>query len=100
MDNNIKLSKAQKSGNPINPAFTFWVENKTANKRQYFTSDLRLLFQKWLRTKEKEWLQYYNSEIVITNFLTSKDGINSTFDNAELPEIVRLLKPDYINATK
>lgn len=95
-----KLSKAQKDGNPVNPAFTFYRENKTTQEVKYFVSDLRNMFQKWLRTKEREWLEYYDTYMVVSTFLTAKDGVNSTYNNSEIDEIVRLLKPDYLNALK
>lgn len=81
----------------INPVFTFWVENKIANERKFFVSDMRQLFQKWLLTKKIEWVEYYGCEVVVTSFITEREGLNSTFKNSQLDELVRLLKPDYKN---
>lgn len=80
-----------------NPVFTFWVENKTANERKYFVSDIRQVFQKWLLKQDIKWLEYYDTYIVVQSFITNKDGLNSTFENSQLEELARLLKPDYRN---
>lgn len=91
----MKQSKAQKLGNPANPAFTFWIENKIANKTAFFISDLKQLFEKWLNKQEKDWLQYYSSEQVVRSFITAKDGINAVNEEKEFPELLTFLKPVY-----
>lgn len=86
-----------KSTTEVNPTYKFWVENKIANERTFFLSDIKQQFQKWLLTKEIEWLKYYDSHTVVTTFITSKDGLNSVFENSKLDDLVRGLKPDYKN---
>jgi hypothetical protein len=95
-----KLSKAQKLGNDVNPAFTFWIENKVANKRVFFISDIRQLFQKWLRTKETDWLEYYDSTAIVSSFIADKNGLNAVGEPKEFEEIRRLLKPDILAVKK
>lgn len=82
-------------GNPVNPAFDFWIENKVENKRTFFISDVRQLFQKWLPKQKKEWVEYYSSSQVILFFIGAKDGLNAVCDQKYADEICRLLKPDY-----
>ena len=83
-----------KKSKEVNPIFRLWRENKIVNEYRVFASDLRQSFQKWLGTKETNWIEYYYGEQTVIAFLTSKDGLNSTFDPIDLPEIYRLLKPD------
>jgi len=79
----------------VNPVFTFWRENKVANEFKVFASDLRQQFQKWLMIKDKQWIEYYGPEQVILSFLTSKDGLNSTFDQSQFEDIYRILRPEF-----
>mgnify|MGYP000982980974 CR=1 FL=1 len=80
-----------------NPTFRFYPGNKIANERNFFVSDIRQLFQKWLLKQDINWLSHYGHYITVQTFITSKEGLNSPFENSQLEELDRLLKPDYIN---
>lgn len=80
-----------------NPIFIFWFENKTAQERKFYLSDLRRVFQKWLLKKDIEWLKYYDTYMVVLSFITEKEGLNSTHKNSEIDKLVKMLKPDYRN---
>jgi hypothetical protein len=94
------MATPSKQGNPVNPAFDFWIENKVANKRTFFISDIRQLFQKWLTKQRKDWLIYYNSQAVVSSFIASKDGLNAVCDAKDFEQIRIMLKPDYLAAIK
>ena len=79
--------------------FTFWLENKTDECFEMQAHDLVKKFIRWLYTKENDWLEYYNAETVVRDFLTSKKGINSTFKESQFPSIMHHLKPIYIQHT-
>jgi hypothetical protein len=81
----------------VNQVFKFWVENKLSQERNFFVSDIRQLFQKWLLTKEISWLKYYSSQDVVLSFISDKNGLNAVHDLKDTDEIVRMLKPDYKN---
>jgi hypothetical protein len=81
----------------VNPIFNFWIENKIANHRKYYVSDIRQLFQKWLLIKGSEWVEYYNSEQVVGSFIADKNGLNATNEPKEFTNLVTLLKPDIRN---
>lgn len=78
----------------VNPSFKFWIDNKTANERVFFVSDLKQVFEKWLRTRDRDWLDYYDSRSIILYFVTDKSGLSSTIDQKDTQELVRLLKPE------
>lgn len=77
----------------VNPSFKFWYENKVADERNYFISDIIQQFQKWLKKKERDWLAYYGTEQVVTFFIGDKEGLNSVCEQKDVPELVRRMKP-------
>lgn len=87
----------KKNKKVVNPIFTFYPGNKIANKRKYFVSDIRQFFQRWLLTKDLEWIKYYGCNIVVQSFITEKEGLNSPFENNQLIQLEEYLKPDYKN---
>lgn len=84
-----------KKSDQINPSFKFWFENKINDERSYFISDIAQQFEKWLKKKDRAWIEYYGYEQVIPFFIGDKDGLNSVCDMRDLPEIIRRLKRFY-----
>lgn len=79
-----------------NLTFNFWVENKKSEKRVYFAADLRQAFNKWLKTKEKSWLVYYSLEMIIRDFIATKNGgLNAVGDEKQFDNLYRILKLEY-----
>ncbi len=76
--------------------FKFWKDNRVDNEFEKTQDDLERLFRQWLPGKEKEWLEYYSSEVVIRSFLTDKDGVSSVFKESDFWEIYDFLKPIYL----
>lgn len=81
----------------VNPVYTFYPENKISNECKLFLSDIRQVFQKWLLTRDIDWIKYYGCSIVVQTFITDKSGLNSPFENSQLINLERQLKPDYEN---
>ena len=79
----------------VNPTFKFWIENKIANEGTFFVSDIRQQFEKWLKKKETDWIEYYGYEQVISYFIGDKDGLNSVGELDRFQELVGFLKPEY-----
>lgn len=59
--------------------FTFYKENKLDQEYVLTLEELRAKYMAWLITKEVSWVQYYGHQTVVV-FITSADGMNSTFD--------------------
>lgn len=83
----------------MHAVFIFWLENKTDECFEMPADTLVSKFVRWLYTKENDYLEYYNAEVVVRDFLTCKTGINSTFKESQLPSIMHYLKPIYIQHT-
>lgn len=80
--------------------FTFWRENRTDQEHEKTESQLITAFQNWLPLKEVSWLNYYSSDVIIRSFITSKEGINSVFEEKDYQEMYELLKPVYMEYMK
>jgi len=74
--------------------FDFWLENKTAQHYDLDTVSLQERFNAWLPTKKMEWIKYYSSDRIILDFITSKEGLNSVFEQVQFPEIYKILYPE------
>jgi len=81
-----------------NPVFTLWIGN--SEKTEFYISDIKNVFKKWLSDQDKTYLGNYSSEMIIRFFLADKKGLNATWDKKDFDELYRLLKPDYLNAVK
>lgn len=73
--------------------FKFWKENKVANLFQLSESELVNAFKEWLPKRKQEWIAFYGTEIIINDFISSKDGLNSVTELDALDLIYDLLKP-------
>lgn len=72
--------------------FSFWKENKVDSEFELDAEELQNRFCDWLWTKQIDWLEYYSTDTILRNFLTAKDGINSTFKESQFSDIVELLE--------
>jgi len=82
-----------------NPTFKFWYENKVTDERTYSMSDIIQLFHEWLKKKDRDWIEYYGTQQIVTFFIADKDGLNSVCDQKDVPELVERMKPiilDYV----
>ena len=68
-----------------------------ANEKKYFAPELRQAFQKWLIKQDLDWLRYHGSSVVVTSFVSYRDGLNASFENSQLADLIGLLKPTYKN---
>jgi hypothetical protein len=76
--------------------FNFWKENKITNHFTLTEKELIAKYKIWLKTKEKEWLEYYSSRDCLAAFIAEKEGLNSVgndFNNfKEYDEMEIILK--------
>jgi hypothetical protein len=72
--------------------FVLYRENKISNRYTLSAELLKEGYQDWLRIKGIEWVEYYGGQTVVA-YLTAKDGLNSSFEKDELPEMETLLIP-------
>lgn len=75
--------------------FNFWKENKKSGFFQLTENELTSEFEKWLPTKDKEWLEYYSiSDCVNIFVMEALTAIGNTDDDfAEYQIMCELLKP-------
>lgn len=63
--------------------FTFWRENLKENEYTMSLEEIKTAYRKFLATKNLNWIQYYGHETV-TNFVSSKDGLNSVVEQSDI----------------
>ncbi len=80
--------------------FDFWLENKKDQHYELNEVDLIERFIKWLSTKDKDWINYYNSSRAIASFIGDKEGLNSVSEDGQFAGIYEILRPIYIDAHK
>lgn len=78
-------------------SFDFYIENKISQKKTLTSTELKQQFEAWLKEQDAEWAEYLMSDQVILIFLTGDKGLNATPEREQLPEIMKLLKPIYLN---
>ena len=77
--------------------FTFWKNNKSDQEFKLTTKEIALKFENWLKTKEKDWLEYYSYHPSLMQlFIGSKEdekGLQSVSDYNADPLLWEYLKP-------
>lgn len=88
----------------IIPAFfPFWKDNMVTNLFTLEPERLKRRFKEYLESKATDWIDYYGSRQVIAAFITDKEiskGLQSTFDNEQLPALESVLQPVYVEHLK
>lgn len=62
--------------------------------------ELSAKFKEWMKTKEKDWLEYYCHNLVPA-FVTEKSGLDSSFnstDSDKLTDDLKDVKWEYLNS--
>lgn len=75
--------------------FNFWRENKVTNHFTLTETALKEKFISYLKTKEKEWLEYYGIQQILAHFIAYDLNAVGNKDNEwkEYREMEELLKP-------
>ena len=60
--------------------FSFYQQNRIANKFELSIEEIKEKYLAYLKSKDIEWVQYYGHETVIA-FVTNKDGLDSSMEN-------------------
>ncbi len=79
-------------------AFTFWLENKATAGFRLTAYEVTAQFDNWLKTKTVDYLNNYSEAMIIRQFITGKDGLNSVSDNEEFKGLCAILGPSYLKA--
>lgn len=80
--------------------FNFWKENKLDQHFTLTDEELKTKFSAWLKTKEQDWIEYYNTARLIRFFITSQEGLNSVCDELEMNEMYDTLLPIVLERVK
>lgn len=69
----------------LNQKFDFWKDNKLANHYQLTLSELIYKFKVWLQKQDMNYLNNYNTDRIVRNFITSNEstGLRSVFDEKQ-----------------
>jgi hypothetical protein len=79
--------------------FPFWKDNLVKNLFTLEPAKLERKFREYLNAKALDWIEYYGSRQCIAAFITDTEdnnGLQSTFDNEQLPAIEAVLQPVYM----
>lgn len=86
--------------------YRLWKDNHIDQEFTVGREELQQRFTEWLREKGAAHIEYYSGEMLIRHFLTSKDGMSSTFEETDFPALYEDLgsRPvfvlEYLNAAK
>ena len=73
---------------------TVWVDNLISGKTFIPAARLAEMFEVWLKTKERSWLEYYWLDPAIRAFMTDKPpGCNGTFEQKDFNGVYDFLRP-------
>lgn len=72
-----------KTKSPEFIGLTVWVDNRLDNKTTFTPEEIKEKFLAWYKTKDTAWIEYYWFDGVVREFITSKEGLNGTFNESE-----------------
>lgn len=78
--------------------YKFWKENKLNQEYELTSEELKIKFNEWLKTKDKDWLEYYCNRIVIF-FIADKNGLDSVTEyQQKIADILLKTKWKYLTS--
>jgi len=77
--------------------FDLWKENKLDQHYQLTAEEFKTKFIDWVKTRDKEWLDYRGLDQVIVLFISMDHGLDSTFDYEQMGEMSKVVEEDYYN---
>ncbi len=60
--------------------FTFFKENRNDQEYTMPLDDIKQKFKEYLATKDLDWVEYYNTHSIVTNWVGASEGLNSVMD--------------------
>lgn len=97
-----KQNSKQRSKKINMEKFTFYKENKISGKYELPLDEIKTKFVEWMKTKEKDWLEYYISNLE-NEFVCSPDGLNSVLEKGKsysLSDELRKTKIEFFKSQK
>lgn len=73
--------------------YKFWKENQLDQECELTEDEIKEKYLKYLESKEKEWIEYYISNLVTFFIADGIDGLNSTSESETVNEIENFLRP-------
>ena len=79
---------------PTGFKYDFWKENKLDKNFELNSNHLKERFLDFLKKQKVEWIEYYDSDMIIRVFITSKDGLSSVHKEEQFEYMYAELKPE------
>ncbi len=60
--------------------YTFYKENRNDQEYALTFEQIKQKFKEYLATKDLDWVEYYNTHSIVTNWVGASEGLNSVMD--------------------